>query len=118
MSVFKKIDDWHRGAREKQRVEDPLRIRVLMKELWPWYLPLWILPAPFVSLSFLGAMPREKLVVRGLLPFIICALVFMVPTRKVEMSRRETLFFFNLVPMCSFLGCVLVWVFIHDRYMR
>jgi hypothetical protein len=112
------IADWFRAARKRERVRNPLRVRILAKQLWPWYLPYWLFPAIFVSEAFLGALPREKLVVRALLPFIACALIFIVPTWKIEISWRERLFFFKFVPLCTLLASGIIWAVIHDRYMK
>ena len=118
MSAFKSINAWYRAAREKDRVKNPLRIRVLMKELWPWYLPSWTFPAVFMSACFMGQMPREKLVARGLVPAVICYLVLFVPTRKKDLSWRETIFFYKFIPLCSLLASAMVWAIIHDKYMK
>lgn len=118
MRALEKARDWYRDARERDRVRNPLRIRALAKRLWPWYLPYWIFPAVFVSEAFVGLLPQDKLVNRALVPSCVCALVFIVPTLKVEMSWKERLFFFKLVPLCSGLASAIIWAVIHDRYMR
>jgi hypothetical protein len=118
MNVLKVLGDWYRGARERERIANPLRVRVLVRELWPWYLPHWILPVILVSEMFLGMLPRDKLVIRALLPFIATLLIFAVPTRKMEMSGREIIFFYNFVPLCSFMGSAIVWIYIHDHHFK
>ena len=117
MAPWQEIKEWYRGICEVERAHNPLRTRYLMKKLWPWYLAIWLWPALFTSQCFLGLMPRDKLLTRGLVPFFVCLVVSVAPSTKLEMSRKEQIFFFLLVPQCVLLASGIIWAVIHDKYM-
>ena len=117
MGFWRDAKEWYRTECEVERARNPLRIRYLMKKLWPWYLACWLWPALFISQCFLGLMPSDKLLTRGFVPFLVCLAVSVAPSTKLEMSRKEQIFFFLFIPQCVLLASAIIWAVIHDRYM-
>ena len=118
MALLHDIRIWYQGARERERIKNPLRFRAKIRELFPWYLPLWIFPVVFVALWASGYMPRDKVVVRGLLPVISCFLIFYIPTRKVRLSSKEIILFYKLVPLFIMIVSGIIAAFIYTRFSR
>lgn len=104
---------WNRA----QRLNDQSRMRAVMKSLWPWYVPLWILPAFFISDCFVNGM-SDRRAFYWLLPFGACVGLLLIRSWKLELRRPEIVLLFHFGPMMGLLVSVILWAWIHDTYLR
>jgi hypothetical protein len=119
MGFLRDAKEWYRTQCEIDRIQNPLRIRQKLKELWPWYVPAYLLPIAFVSEWALGIISsRARLIGHGVIPFVLTMLLFVIHSTRIELSKKETLFFFYILPFSIFLAACIVWALIHDTFMK
>jgi hypothetical protein len=119
MRFWRDAKEWYRTESAIDRIQNPLRIRQKLKELWPWYVPAYLLPIVFVSEWALGVIStRARLIGHGVIPFVVTLLLFVIPSTRAELSKKETLFFFYVLPFSIFLAACIVWAWIHDMFMK